>query len=538
MNLPILLLVFALLGLVQLHRPELGRKLALGAAAACGALLLFLLSPAALGVALFGTITTGVPTNIFAPGTYHTFLFSTGQRGLTPLPQRVLMVGTMLATGTATAGVPVQIFDAADAATKFGQGSPVTLMCRKALGQASFQKVSPEIWAVGIAEPAGGGAAKNVHTLTLTGPATADGNVIIRIMGRTITTGVQNGQSANTVAAAMQQSIASQHADLRVIATVVGAVVTCTDTVTGENGGDVVFTTVQTPAGIAIAHATGTAGVGITDVTASLDAAIDRDYHGIALENHKAADIADAVAHTSAKWAYNVKRYRWIFIADTTSLSSGNALAAAANDFTVHVIGCEDSPSLPAEIAAASATRVWGTQRANANYDGMGLLIYPPTTSSSVYTGAEVESALQSGQTPLIPDITGQRVKFVRLVTTKVTTASAPDYSTFDLASSRVAALMAQQIDIRYAKEFTGEDAIMDLDEDSDEYVVNSVRDMVIGIHRDFEALRYIQHVDEHIDEILVAPNGIALGRLDCANPFEVISPLHQTAFRHHVQIG
>lgn len=506
-----------------------------GDAAAAGTLLTLVAT--ALGLAMLGAITTGVPSSLLRPGSYHTFVFSTGSRGLTRLPQRVLLVGTMLATGTATAVEPTQIFDALDADTKFGQGSPLALMARAALAQAAFQKTSPEIWCVGIAEPSGGGTAKNVHTFTLTGPATADGTLTVRIAGRTISCGVQNGQANTVVATALQQACAAQHANLPVIATVAGAVVTLTATVKGVNGGDVAFQTIKLPAGIGLAHATGTAGAGTIDITAALDASLGRDYQGIAVENNETGDVDDATDHTAVAWGYATKRYRWVFFGVNSSLADGTTLAASANDFTIIVITCEDCPNLAGEMAACAAVRVFGTERANANYDGMMLKLYPPDTASSVFSGAEIESCLQGGATPLMPDSTGQRVKIERLVTTKITTSSAPDYSTFDLCTSRVAALMAQQIDIRYAQEFTGEDALLDLDENSPEYVVDAVRDMVIDIHRRFEAIRYIRNVEDHKDEILVEPNPDTAGRLDGVNPITVVSPLHQTAWVHQVQI-
>lgn len=478
-------------------------------------------------------ITTNIPTSLFRPGAYFSFVFTTNQRGLTPLPQRVLLVGTMGA-GTGVAGTIYQIIDARDSDSYFLQGSPLALMCRKALEQAAFQGTSPEIYAIGIAEP--GGGTKHVHTLTFTGPATADGNVVIRIAGRTITTGVQSGQADTVIAAAVQQQIAAQHANLPIVATVALGVVTCTAVVKGENGADVDYSTEKLPTGVGLAHADTVAGAGVIDITASLDAAVDKDYDGVAIENDAAADVADWVAHANTQWGYANKRYRFGFIGETSSLSTANTRSASGNVYHLHVISAEGSPSLPCEVAAAAAVRVWGTERANANYDGMVLCLYPPP-NASVYTGAEIESALQSGTTPLMPDETGTRMKIERLVTTKVTTSSAPDYATFDLATPRVGSLMARQIDIRFRR-MQGPDFLMDLDPDSPEYVKDRVRDMVIGLHRDFEALRYIQNVETLIDQILVEPNPSVIGRLDLANPIDVVSPFHQLAVVNHVSIG
>lgn len=476
-------------------------------------------------------IDTGVPTSIKRPGAFAKFLFSTAARGLTPLPIRVLNVGVKSAAGTATVEQPVQIFDPADSETKCGKGSELDLMNKKSFRQAALQGTQPEVWCCPIAAPAGTAAAK---TLTFSGTATEDGNVQITIAGRTITAGVSNGHAAATVASAVKDAIQAMIADLPVTAGVVGAVVTATHVTAGVNGNEVDYATVKLPAGIALAYGTGAAGTGTVDITNALDNSLDKDYDFIAIGQHTSTDITDATSHTGAAWGYAQKRYRWIFVGDPSTLSAANTLSAAANNYTVIVVSCEDAPNLPGEIATAAATYVAGKEAPNANYDSGELDLYPPA-AGSVYTITEIESALSAGTTPLIPTSDGTRLMIVRLVTTKITTSSAPDFSTFDLATSRTAAFMARQIDARYLREFSQE--VMVVDEDDPENVLRRVKDMVVGIHYDMESLGYIRNVDDYVPQIQVAENISVAGRLDVINPFRVVSPLHQGTFLHHAYI-
>jgi phage tail sheath gpL-like len=478
------------------------------------------------------TIDTGIPTNIKRPGAFHKFVFSTYGLGLIALAIRVLMVGVMSAAGTATAESPVQIFDEADADAKLGAGSESALMCRKSLAQGRLQDSFPELWACPIATPGSGTA--HIKTLTVAGPATADGNLVIRIAGRTVTIGVSSGDNANTIAAALAAAIQTIKAALPITAAAASAVVSCTHVTKGENGADVIYTVVSTPTGVTVTPAVGAAGSGTSDITNALDASLDKDYDGIAVYNRKSADITDATTHTATAWGYATKRWRHVVFGDASTLSAANALSAAANNYTVIVCSYEATPSLAGEIAAAVTTYVWGKERPNANYDGGVLDLYPPP-AVSVYTGAEVESALSAGTTPIVPTSDGTRSKIVRLVTTHTLTNSAPDYSTFDLCTSRTAAFMARQIDARYELEFPQE--LLVTDDDAPENVLKRVKDMIIGVHRDAERLLIVRDVDEFVPQIKVLPNEDVAGRLDVDDPFRVVSPLHQAAFRHHAYL-
>lgn len=474
-------------------------------------------------------IDTGIPTSIKRPGAYHKFVFSTYGLGLIPLALLVIMVGALSSSASQAAESPVQVFDEADADTKFGAGSEVALMCRKSLAQSRLQNSHPELWAIGIAEPGGGTA--HAKTITITGPATADGNLEIRVAGRSIVIGVSSGDSANTIAAALEDALDTLAADLPVTAGVAGAVVTCTHVTKGENGGDVLYETVTKPAGVGVAYADGAVGSGVTDITNALGATLGKDYDGVAVFNRKSADITDAKTHTAEAWGYSVKRWRHVFFGDCSTLSNANTLSLASNDYTVIVSSYEGSPSLSGELAAAVCTYVFGKERPNANYDGGVIDIFPPA-QTSVYTAAEVESALSSGTTPIVPTAEGDRSKIVRLVTTKTTTSSAPDYSTFDLATTRTGAYIARQIDARYELEFPQE--LLVTADDAPENVLKRVKDMVLGIHREAETLLILRDVDDFVSQIKVEENPSVAGRLDVDDPFRVVSPLHQSAFRHH----
>ena len=469
-------------------------------------------------------IITSIPTSLKRPGSFHTFLHTQAGRGLLPLPLRIALVGIRGASGTAPTGQPIQIFDALDGDAKLGRGSELALMVRAAFAQARLQGTNPEIWAVPMSEPNAG--ASTTQTATVTASSPSAGNLVLSIAGRILVVGVSSTDTASTIATAIKAEADRQKADLPVTATVAAGVVTFTHVNKGENGNDVVYSVVSVPSGVTVTLAQGTAGSGTVDVTTSLDALLDKQYDGIALANHKAADVTDATAHTAAAWGPGEKKYRWVFLGERGTLATGTSLASA-NDKTVVVISCEDSPALPCEIAAVAVVRAFGVEKPNANYDGVRLAL-PPPAAASAYTAPEVESALAGGATPLTPTSDGLGVKIERLVTTKTKENDAPFEALGDLAFSRTAAFLARQIDAAYSTRFQQET----LDGRGD--VLARIRDMVIEIHRAAETAGYIRDVDSFIDQILVEEASSPVGRVLVVAPFRVASPLHQAVFLHH----
>lgn len=471
-----------------------------------------------------------IPTTIRRPASFFTLSFTPSAAGLVPLELAVALLGMKSAAGTATVETPVEVFDADDADAKFGKGSELALMCRKAFSQAAKQGTCPRVFGVPIAEPGAGTA--HVKTLTVTGPATADGTLVVRIAGRTIAVGVTNGDAQNTIAAALELAIdgAVNAGELPVTAAVALNVVSCTHVTKGENGGDVAYEVVQAPAGVAVALGNSAVGAGVVDLTNALDSLVDRMYDGIAVANHKAADITDIKAHTAVMISATEKKWRHVFVGKRSTVADANTAGTSANDKTVLVVACEDIPNLPGEIAAAAAVKAFGTSRPNANYDGDELDLYPPPAAKA-YTNSEIESLLASGVTPLVPTDEGDGVKIVRLVTTKTTTNSAPDDTQTDLAYSRTAFYLARQIDVGFTLAFQGPSV-------PEESKLNTaanrarIRDMILEKLRAAQAVDYIQNVEELKDQVIVAEAPTPAYRALADIPYNVVGPLHQLSAR------
>lgn len=484
-------------------------------------------------------IITGIPTSIRRPQTFHTFIYQLSGRSLVPLPTRVALVGMKSSSGTATAEVPIECVDAEDTDAKFGIGSELALMCRKAFEVVAAIGFGPRIFAVPQAAPGGGVVA--TRTLTVTGTATADGNVEIRIAGRTLLVGVRTGDVQNTVATAINTAIQARYTDLPVTSGVVANVVTTSHVTAGENGNDVVVEVVSSVAGTSVVAANAVAGVGVVDITNALDALAPFEYDGVALANHKAADITDINSNLATVWSASEKRWRWIFVGERGSIGTATALAGAANHQGCIVNVCEGSPSLPGEISTAVCVGAWARERPNSNYDGMTLPLYPPSQSAA-FIPSEVETALNAGVTPLSPVLDPQTraivdgaLKVERLVTTKTTSGGGPFEPLRDLSTSRTGVYVARQIDVAYTSRFGAEGSPEGalLDDES----IAQIRDMVANILFAAEDQRILKNVQDDLALLVVEEASSPVGRVNIDVSYTVVSPLHQAAFVHRVTV-
>jgi phage tail sheath gpL-like len=483
-------------------------------------------------------INTGIAPSIRQPKTFHQFVYLQGGRSLVPLPQKCLLIGTQKG-GTAVANNIQQINDPVETDALFGAGSQLGLMCRMAFATAGLLGQGPQFFAAGVAEP--GAGVQHVHTFTITGPATASGNMVQRIAGRTITVGVAAGDSATTMATALNTAINALKTTLPVTSTVLAGVVTCTHVVKGVGGQDVIYEALGVPAGVTNTQAQFAAGSGISDETAALANAAGPDYDAIVLENHAAADVALALSHVTTAWTATEKKWRWVFLGEPGSIGTATALSSAANDRAIVVANCNTCPNLPGEIATAVATGMLSRSRPNGNWDGLRLPLYPPYDANDM-TNTQVESALAAGITPLKPVSDPQTrvqtpgvVKIEKLVTTSTLVSGQPFEALRDIAVPRTGAFIARQLDAAYAARFSAAanpDGVLLTDD-----TVAQIRDMVANILYAAQDARILTNVDTDIQSLVVEKDVTAPGRVNVDVTYTVVLGLHQVAFVHRVTI-
>jgi phage tail sheath gpL-like len=479
-----------------------------------------------------GSIPSKVPSNLRTPGGYHEFDFTAGGQQLVTLDRRIVIIAEKTAAGTAVVETPIQLFGELDGDAKCGVGSMASLMNRMALLQAKLSNVGAcEIWVCPVAEPAGGTA--TIYTITVSNPATESKDLILDINGVILTVGVNLGDAAATIATAIKNKCDEFKTSLPVTASVVGAVVSLTFNHKGTNGNGMRRVTVQTPAGVGIAHAVGTPGVGVYAPANALAALYDRRYHGVALSNHSTTDAAVLLADAALSWGFAQKNYRFYALGESGSLGTAQTLEGAFNDYRFLFSTCEGIGALPGQMAVAKLMAWMSREAPNANLDDERLALSPPSAIDA-FTSAETESALASGLTPLVPD--GPYVKIVRLVTTQITVSGAPFEPLREPALPRTAAYMAEQVDIGFKIGFHQE--VLYDDPDSGDDILARVRDMVVDKHRAAQRAKYIRDVDTFLPQIKAEISDSVPGRIVVQDPMRVAGPLHQGAFLHTMYLS
>ncbi len=487
-------------------------------------------------------VNTGIPTNLRRPQTFHRFTYQLGSRQLVPLPLTAVLIGTHITAAPSVAGTVYDVYDAEQGDTLFGIGSEIAIMIRKAIETSEFLGFGPSLKAIGIDEPGAGTA--NIGTITITGPATASGNVTVNVAGRVYIVGVTAGDSATIVATAIKNAMLSDQRNCPVVASNVAGVVSLTYPHKGVNGAQV-FAEVMPdfPAGLTfVVNNAATPGAGVIDITTSLDATAGLDIDGIAISNTTMTDVTDYEAHLAVMWGPAEKKWRWGFIGSRDTIGNATTLASGANAKYTIVGVCEKTASLPGEIATALCVGAFSRSRPNANYNGMVLPLAPPANQDA-FSGTEVEAALAAGLTPLTPVFSGanrqivdNRLKVERLVTTKTTESGNPYEPLRDLGVSRTGAYLARQLDIAYIDRFgpqANPDGVLFTDD-----FLDRLRDMIAGLLYEAQELDIVRNVETDLAQLIVEKDPIALGRADVDLPYSVVLGANQVAFVHRVKVG
>jgi phage tail sheath gpL-like len=481
-------------------------------------------------------VNTGINAALLRPQTFHVLTYLRAGRALVPLPQRLCLIGAQSAAATAIAQVVVECDDPTQTDALFGLGSTLALMCRKAFACAAMQGQGPQIFACPLAET----TTKRAGTFTITGPATADDNLIFRIAGRWYTVGVANGTTATNIGVAVDNAIKANYQDSAYTSGNAAGVVTITAVEKGVLHNDTIVDVVHVPPGVTCVFAQTIAGAGVLDLQPALDAIAGQQFDGIAICNHASADITEINTHLATTWAASEKKPRWFFIGEPGTI--GTAVALAANHEGIVIGSMEQSRSMPYEIATALAVGALSKSRPNANYDGMQLPLYPPPIAFD-YMTSEVETALNAGLTafksvidPVAQTVVDGVVSVTRLITTRTTINALPFILLRDFGVSRTAWAMAKQYDIAYVAKFGSTGANPDgvlLSEDT----IQLIRDMVIGINKAAEDNTWLHNVDFDTQKLVVEADANAIGRINVDTSYTIVVGLHQVAFIHRAQL-
>ncbi|HEV7368543.1 phage tail sheath subtilisin-like domain-containing protein [Arenibaculum sp.] len=354
--------------------------------------------------------------------------------------QRALLVGQVLA-GSSAGAAPLLVTSADQARSLFGLGS----MLARMVELYRRNDAMGELWCLPLADPAAGTAAAGA--ITLTGAATASGQISLYVAGRRVQVAVAAGETAPTIAAALASAI--NGAALAVTAAVNGtdpATVDLTARHKGETGNDVALNVnfrgvaggETLPAGLSVGIDAMAGGTGAPDLAAAFAMLGDTEYDFVAMpytDTGSLDTVKEEWGEVTGRWSWSRQVYGHVFAARRGTVGQLSAFGAARNDPHVSVMGYDAavSPTPSWEWAAATAAAAARSLRADPARPLQTLPLVGVSTASQSFTRQERQVLLFDGVATHMaaPDGT---VMVERLATTyQVNSWGQPDPSFLDV---------------------------------------------------------------------------------------------------------
>jgi len=280
-----------------------------------------------------------------------------------------LIIGTMIADGTAIPNVPVPVPSQADARLLFGYGSMLDGMV-EAFTRNNFAQ---ELWVMPIAEATAGVAA--TATMTVTAPATAAGTLPVYIAGRRVQVSIAAGEAIAVVGGKIAAAI-NKDPSMPVIATTTPADspdITLTAKWKGVEGNEIdvrlayggALAAERVPIGLTITMPVDNklaGGTGTVDLTQAIVNLGDEIYEYVATGFSDSTSLMQLEAEygfsDTGRWGWMRQLYGHVFGAYKSDLTTLIEYGPNNNSGVLSIMGVEDSSPTPSwNWAAAYAAK-------------------------------------------------------------------------------------------------------------------------------------------------------------------------------------
>lgn len=483
------------------------------------------------------TIFNTIPGNLVAP----IIAFEVNSGGQFENDSRLLLIGHKNASGAAaTDNIPVACPSTLEARRLFGAGSMLDDMMRLARRNAPAQ----EIWAMSV--PATGTA--EVRTITVGTVPAAGGFGVVEIAGQPVAVTVAAGDSANTVAAAINAAINAyfdplEEASLPYSSSVATNVVTLTARHAGIVMSDIdiavpVMTGANAFTGV-LTVATTTPGAGSPDLSTGLANLGDDPFDWIVAPFADATNIGrykTLMSDVSGRWAWNRQIYGHVFFPVTDTIGNLTTLGLGQDDRHISALARPASASIPEpswQWAAAIAARIvpWLSDGAGGNVSrnqtGLEVAgISPPRDRSKWYAYATRDTFLRSGLSTFSVDRAG-RVLVDKVITMQRTTGGVPDTTFRDI--QKIGQLVYALRKFRTALTIEhGQKAIAD-DNPGNVGALSTPRDIAatfIHAYQEMVLTGVLENVEQAAQQLQVKRNADNPNRVDIYAPIDMVNPL------------
>lgn len=353
------------------------------------------------------------PAQTWRPsGVYAEFDPSQANTAIQPL--RALIIGQMLAGGTATANVPVLAYSQAQVNGLAGVNSMLALM------YAAYREQDPfgEAWILPVADNGAGVAATG--SIAITGPATAAGTIALYLGGVAVPVGVNSGDASTAIATAAAAAINLASVGMPITAAAVSSSVnlTCDHKGLAMNDIDIrvnyhgALSGEATPAGVGLTITAMSAGVTNPVLTTALANCGEQPFDFIVTPYTDATSltaIENFLSDQSGRWSAIEMLYGHAFTAFRGTVSARGTFGNTRNSQHVTCLGFYDSPTPAwleaADFAGAHAARIRVNPALGLTDQALNLLA-PPVASRDTPSSRNV--MLYDGISTFFVDAAGQ----------------------------------------------------------------------------------------------------------------------------------
>lgn len=383
---------------------------------------------------------TLIPNNIRTPGVFTEFDSSRAIQGAPAQPHVILMIGSLLSSGTAVEGEVKQILNNDQAEGFFGRGSMTSAMIKALKANNEFTPV----FATAL-DDAGGTASE--RTIIPAGAATAAGTMFLYIHGVRITVAVASGDDAATVATALDAAIVLAQADdeIQFTSSEVAGTITLVARQLGEHTSDMdirfnLNDGEEFPAGITAPIAESVPGAVNPSVAPAIAAIGATQFHTVICGFRDSTNIGLIESELDDRFGPLEQIEGQGFFGMVGSLSDHTTLGGGRNSAFSSIASGGLSPTTPWEHAAAlGAVDAFEPDPARPRQTLRLKAVLAPAREDQ-FTRAEREILLNAGMATLVYDQSGA-VFIERLITTFQTDAlSNPSTVFLDITTPRTLA--------------------------------------------------------------------------------------------------
>lgn len=475
------------------------------------------------------------PTTLRVPFVAVEIDASQASQGPALLAYRALLVGQKITAGTATADTVYRVTSAAQVLTLAGRGS---MLHRMAIAWFAANR-STEVWIGVLADDAAGTAASG--TITVTGPATADGTIALYLGAERVTVAVTSGDTDAEIATAVAAAI-NADADLPVTAAAVDEVVTVTFRHKGlvGNGYDIRDSyrdDEAVPDGVGLAYVAMASGATNPDVDGLLAALGDTWYNVVA---HPYTDATSLTA-IEAELADRFGPMRMIdVVAITSAAGSFSTMASLGSgrnsQHSVIVAQPGINPLTPpmehgAEVAGTVAR--YGAADPARPLQTLALSHSVPPAEADLFTLEERNLLLFEGiATTRVGS--GDVVQVDRIITTYQTNAAGADDTAYlDVTTMLTLMYLRYSFRARMQTKYPRHKLASDGTRfGAGQKVITPKlgKGEALGWFRQMESLGLVENFDQFKADLVVERNGADPNRLDFLLPPDLINQLIVTA--------